>query len=93
VDFGAFVELEPGLEGLVHISELSNQRVRSAADVVKAGQQVNINIMEIDAEGRRVSLTMRQASPKAAAAAASPAEPAKPTKPKKKVELRGGLEF
>src|SRR5690606_19712281 len=42
VDFGAFVELEPGLEGLVHISELSDQRVRTPADVVKPGDSVQV---------------------------------------------------
>jgi len=92
VDFGAFVELEPGLEGLVHISEISNQRVRSAGDVVKVGQQVNVNVMEIDPEGKRISLTMRQAggAGKSAPAAATPTAP--PTTKKKKQELRGGLE-
>jgi ribosomal protein S1 len=90
-DFGAFVELEPGLEGLVHISELSNQRVRSPGDVVKVGQQVTVNVMEIDPEGRRISLTMRQ-QPAKAAAATLVAETV-PVKKKKKTELRGGLEF
>jgi small subunit ribosomal protein S1 len=90
-DFGAFVELEPGLEGLIHISELSNQRVRSAGDVVKVGQQVNVNVMEIDPEARRISLTMRQAT--GAAKTSTPAASAPAPSKKKRSELRGGLEF
>jgi len=96
VDFGAFVELEPGLEGLVHISELDNRRVRAASDVVKPGQEVKARIMEIDKDSRRISLSVRRAvepekpataAPEAAAAAAAPA------KKKKRPELRGGLDW
>ncbi|MBV8780701.1 MAG: S1 RNA-binding domain-containing protein, partial [Phycisphaerae bacterium] len=54
VDFGAFAELEPGVEGLIHISELANNRVRSAGDVVKPGQSVNVRILEVDGEERRI---------------------------------------
>src|SRR5665213_10262 len=60
VDFGAFVELEPGLEGLVHISELASNRVRAAGDVVKPGQEVKVRVMEVDKEARRVSLSIRR---------------------------------
>ncbi len=96
VDFGAFVELEPGLEGLVHISELDNRRVRAASDVVKPGQEVKVRIMEIDKDSRRISLSVRRAvepekpaspGPEAAAALAAPA------KKKKRPELRGGLDW
>jgi small subunit ribosomal protein S1 len=96
-DFGAFVEVEPGLEGLVHVSELSNQRVRSPGDVVKIGQEVTVRVLEIDSEGRRMSLSMRQASgaAKVGAAAAKTDAPAvvEPAKKKKRPELRGGLDF
>src|SRR5439155_26948972 len=44
LDFGAFVEIEPGIEGLIHISELSPNRVRRVADIVKAGQEVEVRI-------------------------------------------------
>jgi small subunit ribosomal protein S1 len=92
VDFGAFVELEPGLEGLVHISELAPNRVRAASDVVKPGQDVQVRIMEIDKDARRISLSIRRA-----AEAPKPAEPATaapaPGKKKKKPELRGGLDW
>jgi len=58
-DFGAFVTLEPGVDGLVHISEISDQRVRKVKDVLKLGQQVNVKVLEVDEKGRRISLTMK----------------------------------
>ncbi|MFN8575644.1 MAG: polyribonucleotide nucleotidyltransferase [Candidatus Sericytochromatia bacterium] len=57
-NFGAFVELYPGTEGLVHISQLSEQRVRNVEDVVKIGQPLKVKISEIDNQGR-VNLTRR----------------------------------
>jgi small subunit ribosomal protein S1 len=97
-DFGAFVELEPGLEGLIHVSELSNQRIRTPGDVVKVGQEVTVRVIDLDAEGRRVSLSMRQqpgasAGAKATGAAATPETPAVPVAKKKRPQLRGGLDF
>ena len=44
-DFGAFVELEPGIEGLIHVSELSTQRVRRVRDIVSEGQMVNVEMI------------------------------------------------
>lgn len=92
VDFGAFVEIESGLEGLVHISELADHRVRSAGDVVKPGQQVRVKILEVDAKGRRMSLSMKQAKEDAAPADSAPAA-APAGKKKKRPELRGGLDW
>jgi small subunit ribosomal protein S1 len=95
VDFGAFVELEPGLEGLVHISELAAHRVRSASDVVKPGQEVQVRVLEIDKDARRISLSIRKAAEPTpvAAGSATPAAPATPEKKKKRPELRGGLDW
>ena len=59
MDFGAFVELEPGVEGLVHISELSHKRVWRTADVVKEAQQVEVLVLSIDTETQRISLSMK----------------------------------
>ncbi|MBW1799605.1 MAG: 30S ribosomal protein S1 [Deltaproteobacteria bacterium] len=60
--FGAFVEIAPGIEGLVHISEMSyKKRVLKVEDVVTAGDTVEVMIKEIDAENRRISLSMRDA--------------------------------
>jgi len=61
-DFGAFVEIEPGIEGLIHISEMSwAKRVRTAADVVKPGETVEAVILGVNAAERRISLGLKQA--------------------------------
>jgi small subunit ribosomal protein S1 len=63
VEFGAFVELEPGIEGLIHISEMSwsKGKIRKASDVVKEGETVEIVILGVDAAQRRLSLGLKQA--------------------------------
>jgi ribosomal protein S1 len=81
---------------LIHISELANQRVRAAGDVVKPGQDVKVRVLEIDKDARRVSLSLRRATETAAAATSATttaATPAAPAKKKKRPELRGGLDF
>src|SRR6202789_18288 len=61
-DFGAFVELEPGIEGLIHISEMSwAKRVRTPADVVKPGETVEAVILGVNPAERRISLGLKQA--------------------------------
>ncbi|MCW1891925.1 MAG: polyribonucleotide nucleotidyltransferase [Candidatus Uhrbacteria bacterium] len=62
MDFGAFVEILPKQEGLVHISELAPERVPTVGDVVKVGDTVNVKVIEIDAMGR-VNLSMKRARP------------------------------
>jgi polyribonucleotide nucleotidyltransferase len=52
MDFGAFIEILPGKEGLCHISKLSEERVNSVEDVVKEGQQVKVRLVEVDRMGR-----------------------------------------
>ena len=52
VDFGAFIEILPGKEGLCHISKLSKTRVKNASDVLSVGQEVDVKLMEIDRQGR-----------------------------------------
>ena len=69
MDFGAFVEVEPGIEGLVHISELSHKRVFRCSDVVKEGEQVEVMVLSVDPEAQRMSLSMKELS--------APPEPAK----------------
>ena len=51
-DFGAFVEILPGKEGLVHISKLSRQRVKKVTDVVKVGDRITVKVVKIDEQGR-----------------------------------------
>ena len=60
-DFGAFVELEPGLDGLVHISQCSTARVAKVEDAVKVGDVVNVKVLGVDPEKKRISLSIRQA--------------------------------
>jgi small subunit ribosomal protein S1 len=62
-EFGAFVELEPGIEGLIHISELAPQRVYRVTDIVKPEQDVNVMVLSVDPESRRISLSLRAALP------------------------------
>ncbi|MEM6315463.1 MAG: S1 RNA-binding domain-containing protein, partial [Planctomycetota bacterium] len=101
-EFGAFVQLEPAVEGLVHISELSDRRVRATSDVVKEGQQVTARVLNLDTEQRRLRLSLR--SEKSIAAdkkktdvpltpEKSPAEKKAREKKLKKTPLKGGLDF
>ncbi len=60
-EYGAFVELEPGLDGLVHISEVANKRVANISDELTVGQQVNAKILDIDTERKRISLSIKDA--------------------------------
>ena len=63
-DYGAFVELEPGIEGLVHISEMSwTKRVTHPSKVVEVGQEVEVVVLDVDPANRRVSLGLKQAAP------------------------------
>jgi small subunit ribosomal protein S1 len=93
MEFGAFVELEPGVEGLVHISELSPQRVRRVADVVQPGQEVQVSVLRVDPGQRKISLSLKAAQakeePPAAEEEEGPAE-VKPPRPRS-TPLRGGI--
>lgn len=95
MEFGAFVELAPGIEGLIHISEMSPKRVHRVRDFVQPDQEIDVRILEVDAENQRISLSIKP-GPKDA-----PAEPAEDEseapetsaspKPARKVPLKGGL--
>ncbi len=95
-DFGAFVELEPGIEGLIHISELSAQRVRRVRDVVQEDQEVSVKVLDLNREQRRMSLSLKAAQAQAETAAEEAAEleveetPAKPRR-ERTTPLRGGI--
>src|SRR5438874_3465867 len=60
VTFGAFVEILPGVEGLVHISELAQHHVENPREVVSQGDTVNVRILEVDADRRRLSLSLKR---------------------------------
>lgn len=59
-DYGAFIEIEPGLDGLVHISEIAYKRVASPANELEIGQTVNAKILDIDTEKKRISLSIKE---------------------------------
>ncbi len=59
-DFGAFVEIEEGIEGLIYVSELADHRVEKPSDIVKAGDMVRAEILSIEPKERRISLSIRQ---------------------------------
>lgn len=58
-DFGAFVELEPGLEGLIHISELDHRRVKRVTEVLNVGQETSAKVLEVDRNRKRISLSLK----------------------------------
>lgn len=65
--FGAFVELEPGIDGLIHISQMADRRINNPGEVVQIGQQVRVKVVGVDPENRRISLSLREAEEEAAA--------------------------
>jgi small subunit ribosomal protein S1 len=58
-DFGAFVELEDGVEGLLHVSELSHERVNKPEDIVQVGQELILKVIKFDPEERKIGLSLR----------------------------------
>ena len=75
-EYGAFVELEPGLDGLVHISEVANKRVNNIGDELTVGQEVSAKILDIDTERKRISLSIKDAGGDEEAVEEAPAEEA-----------------
>src|SRR6476469_5447909 len=60
-NFGVFVELEPGLEGLLHISEIADHKVEKPEDLVKVGQELEVKILRVDSEERKIGLSLKRA--------------------------------
>ena len=90
-NFGAFVELSPGVDGLVHVSELTDRHVRAVSDIVEIGQIVRVRVLEADEKARRISLSMKGFAPEEELPEDD--EQAPPTTGKKrKKPLRGGLD-
>ncbi|MFQ5590866.1 MAG: S1 RNA-binding domain-containing protein [Phycisphaerae bacterium] len=93
-DFGVFVELVPGVEGLIHISELSDKRVASCGQVVKVGETVEARVLGVDKENRRISLSIKAVNAPTASEATAPRRAGEPDHQKqrrRKKPLRGGL--
>ncbi len=89
--YGAFVEITPGVEGLVHISQLSDQRITRVAQVVKLDEVITVKVIDIDAGRRRISLSLRGVQ-KAGPEALRPDDPAiKKLKAKFGGHLKGGI--
>ncbi|ADB17082.1 ribosomal protein S1 [Pirellula staleyi DSM 6068] len=95
-NFGVFVGLEDGLEGLLHISELADHKVENPEDVVKVGDKIDVKILRVDIDERKIGLSRKRvewAEDETAAAEAAEAAAAAPAADKKKArsELKGGL--
>jgi small subunit ribosomal protein S1 len=71
-NFGAFVELEPDLEGLLHISELADHKIDKPQDVVQTGDEVEVKILKVDTEARKIGLSLRRVQWAAEEQAADP---------------------
>jgi len=83
-NFGAFVELEKDLEGLLHISELADHKVDKPQDVVKVGDEVDVKILKVDTDSRKIGLSLRRVQWAAEEQSNEPAaQPHKPTGPEK----------
>ena len=96
-DFGAFVALEAGVDGLVHISEISDKHINRISDVLSQGQEVTVRVLSVDAGNQRIGLSMKGVETAGVDAGqvsdhheteAAPARPAKTGKPR-----RGGLDW
>ncbi len=96
-NFGAFVRLATGIEGLIHISELAHKRVANVANILKEGEEVEVKILTVDRDNQRIGLSLRatQAKPETAGSAAQKTEPEDEPKrelavPKFQGTLKGG---
>jgi small subunit ribosomal protein S1 len=87
-NFGVFVELEPGLEGLLHISEISDQKIEKPEDQLKVGQELEVKILRVDSEERKIGLSLKRAQ---WAQEEIQREEARAARPDRR-GLRGGLE-
>jgi small subunit ribosomal protein S1 len=90
-NFGVFVGLENGLEGLLHISELADHKVENPEEVVKVGDEIEVKILRVDADERKIGLSRKRVEwahedEDAAAAAAAPSKSSVPA-----AELKGGV--
>jgi small subunit ribosomal protein S1 len=95
MEFGAFVQLEPGVEGLVHISELAHHVFR-VKDIVSEGQEIEVQVTSVDEEKQRIGLSVKAIAPRPEPVkkeVAEPEEPAAPLTPRKPrtTPLKGGI--
>ncbi len=97
MDFGAFVRLGPGVEGMIHVSELDHKRVHRVTDVLKEGQEVEAKVLSVDRSKQRIALSLKALmaappKPEAAAREEEAPEPDAPKQDRKKFKnLKGGI--
>jgi small subunit ribosomal protein S1 len=102
MQFGAFVKLGPGVEGLIHISELGHGRVHRVSDVLSEGQEVEVKVLAVDKQAQRISLSLKALMPKPEKPDAkkdelpegpvpTPKDVPKPTRRGRDKQLKGGL--
>ncbi len=84
-NFGVFVELEPDLEGLLHVSELAEHKVENPQDEVKIGDEIDVKILRVDTSERKIGLSKKRAD------WTTPADEPSADKPRREKKLRGGL--
>src|SRR5688572_140062 len=98
-NFGVFVELEPGLEGLLHISELSEDKIESPEEVVKVGDDIEVKVLRVDTKDRKIGLSKRNVDdptvpdeipPEVMGGGSTPIIGDKPSPGKDRKDLRGG---
>jgi len=90
-NFGVFVELEPELEGLLHVSELSDHKIENPESFVKVGQELEVRILRIDPAERKIGLSRKSAA-EIEAMEAKEAKEAAAAAAKPRTELKGGME-
>ena len=94
-NFGVFVGLEDGLEGLLHISELADHKVENPEDVVKVGQEIEVKVLRVDADERKIGLSRKRVEwaeeEGGGEGQGGPATPAKPHPSIPPTELKGGV--
>jgi small subunit ribosomal protein S1 len=102
-NFGVFVELEPELEGLLHISEIADHKIENPQDVVKQGQELEVKILRVDNDSRKIGLSMRRvkwaeddlkvsAEVAEATSGSSSSSPSSPSQSAQPSQRRGGLD-
>jgi len=92
-DFGAFVTLEPGIDGLVHVSEIAGHRVERVKDALTVGQSIEAIVLAVDPKKRRISLSIRATTQEAAAPAPPAPSEKKPAPPKNEEPTTMALAF
>jgi small subunit ribosomal protein S1 len=77
-NFGAFIELDEGIEGLVHVSEIADRHVKDPADELKVGDKLKVKILKVDADSHKISLSAKEAESPTPGRAREPVEPLEP---------------